>query len=68
MRVSLFADAQTDQVQWARDTGCDRIELYTGPYGGTYADEAAKRARSSVWEPLPMLLRRWACRSMQAMT
>ncbi len=44
MRVSLFADAETDQVQWARDTGCDRIELYTGPYGGTYADASAKRS------------------------
>ncbi|ASJ71192.1 pyridoxine 5'-phosphate synthase [Granulosicoccus antarcticus] len=44
MRVSLFADAEVDQVQWAKDTGCDRIELYTGPYGGTYANEAAMRA------------------------
>lgn len=44
MRVSLFADADPSQVQWARDTGCDRIELYTGPYGGTYNDEAAMRA------------------------
>ncbi len=44
MRVSLFADAEVDQVQWAKDTGCDRIELYTGPYGGTYANEAAKLA------------------------
>ncbi|NND92843.1 MAG: pyridoxine 5'-phosphate synthase [Granulosicoccus sp.] len=40
MRVSLFADADVDQVQWAKDTGCDRIELYTGPYGGTYDDQA----------------------------
>lgn len=39
MRVSLFADADVEQVKWARDTGCDRIELYTGPYGGAYADE-----------------------------
>lgn len=44
MRVSLFADADPEQVQWARETGCDRIELYTGPYGGTYADEAAMQA------------------------
>lgn len=40
-RVSLFADADTEQLKWASETGCDRIELYTGPYGGTYADEAA---------------------------
>lgn len=44
MRVSLFADADPEQVQWARDTGCDRIELYTGPYGGTWNDEAAMHA------------------------
>jgi len=41
MRVSLFADADVDQVQWARDTGCNRIELYTGPYGATHDDEQA---------------------------
>ena len=41
MRVSLFADADTEQVKWASETGCDRIELYTGPYGGTYADPDA---------------------------
>jgi pyridoxine 5-phosphate synthase len=39
MRVSLFADADAAQVRWAADTGCDRIELYTGPYGGMYANE-----------------------------
>lgn len=43
MRVSLFADADAEQMQWARDTGCDRIELYTGPYGGTYANEREMR-------------------------
>jgi len=42
-RVSLFADADIEQVKWAKETGCDRIELYTGPYGGTYDDEAAMR-------------------------
>ena len=36
MEVSLFADADPEGVKWAADTGCDRIELYTGPYGGTY--------------------------------
>ncbi|MGI9355260.1 MAG: pyridoxine 5'-phosphate synthase [Rhizobiaceae bacterium] len=44
MRVSLFADPDPAQVGWARDTGCDRIELYTGPYGSCYdrPDAAAK--------------------------
>ena len=41
MRVSVFADAEVEQVSWARDTGCDRIELYTGPYGATYASNDA---------------------------
>lgn len=43
MRVSLFADADAEQIKWASDTGCDRIELYTGPYGGTYNDPEAMR-------------------------
>ncbi|MBB4569076.1 pyridoxine 5'-phosphate synthase [Rhizobium leucaenae] len=43
-RVSLFADGDGDAeaVKIARDVGADRIELYTGPYGGCY--EAPERA------------------------
>ena len=41
MRVSLFADADAEQIKWASETGCDRIELYTGPYGGTYDNPTA---------------------------
>lgn len=44
MRVSLFADAEPEMVSWAAETGCDRIELYTGPYGGLYADQDKMRA------------------------
>ncbi|NDW04313.1 pyridoxine 5'-phosphate synthase [Jiella pacifica] len=43
-RVSLFADADPAQIPAAAATGCDRIELYTGPYGATHADAAAARA------------------------
>jgi len=43
MRVSLFSDADPEQAKWAQETGCQRIELYTGPYGGTYADADAMR-------------------------
>lgn len=39
-RVSLFADPEPAWVQAARDTGADRIELYTGPYGGFHSDSA----------------------------
>ncbi|RWX78430.1 pyridoxine 5'-phosphate synthase [Neorhizobium lilium] len=40
MRVSLFADGDGDveAVKLARATGADRIELYTGPYGGCFDD------------------------------
>jgi pyridoxine 5-phosphate synthase len=42
MRVSLFCDpdAGAQQVAMAAETGADRIELYTGPYGSTFANEA----------------------------
>ncbi len=39
-RVSLFADGDGDAeaIAVARETGADRIELYTGPYGGCFDD------------------------------
>ena len=39
-RISLFCDpdAGIDGVAAAQATGADRIELYTGPYGGCYED------------------------------
>ena len=42
-RVSLFADGDgdVDQMKAAAETGCDRVELYTGPYGGTWGDPEA---------------------------
>jgi pyridoxine 5-phosphate synthase len=54
-RVSLFMDADPDQIELAAEVGADRIELYTEPYaasyGGVDAEEiferfhlAAKRA------------------------
>ncbi|MEF2553069.1 pyridoxine 5'-phosphate synthase [Aurantimonas sp. A2-1-M11] len=43
-RVSLFADADPSAIPAAAATGCDRIELYTGPYGGTHSDPAAAAA------------------------
>lgn len=38
LRVSLFADGEPDReaLTIAREVGADRIELYTGPYGGCY--------------------------------
>lgn len=42
MRVSLFCDPDKDQIGWATETKCDRIELYTGPYGSTHDDATAR--------------------------
>ena len=46
MRVSLFADGDADAaaVATAREVGADRIELYTGPYGGCHDDAAGAKA------------------------
>jgi pyridoxine 5-phosphate synthase len=41
MRVSLFVDPEPQLAHEARSVGADRIEIYTGPYGG--ALEAAAR-------------------------
>lgn len=43
-RVSLFSDPDPAGAAVARDIGADRIELYTGPYGGYHSDseKAAK--------------------------
>ncbi len=46
MRVSLFADPDTGEagVAAAKATGCDRIEIFTGPYGACF-DNPAEAAR-----------------------
>lgn len=36
VRVSLFMDPDTQQIELARQIGADRIELYTGPYAHHY--------------------------------
>jgi pyridoxine 5-phosphate synthase len=41
MRVSLFVEALPERAAEAREVGADRIEIFTGPYGGTL-DPAAK--------------------------
>ena len=39
-RTALFADAEPTAAHSARLTGADRIEIYTGPYGGATAPAA----------------------------
>lgn len=36
MRVSLFVDAEPELAHLAREVGSDRIEIFTGPYGGAH--------------------------------
>lgn len=47
MRVSLFVDGdgRPEQMKLPKATGADRVELYTGPYGGCFnnPDEAARQ-------------------------
>lgn len=46
MRVSLFADgdASEAQIEAAQRAGADRVELFTGPYGGCHDDPAGAEA------------------------
>jgi pyridoxine 5-phosphate synthase len=43
MRVSLFVDPDPDAPALAREAGADRVEIYTGPYGGAFAPEDVAR-------------------------
>jgi pyridoxine 5-phosphate synthase len=36
IRTSLFLNAEAEQVAWAKKTGTDRIELYTGDFASLY--------------------------------
>ncbi|MGB3388375.1 MAG: pyridoxine 5'-phosphate synthase [Pseudaminobacter sp.] len=42
-RVSLFSDPDPAQMPAARETGTDRVELYTGPYGSCHSDSEKAR-------------------------
>lgn len=46
-RVSLFMDPEPEQLRRARDTGTDRIELYTGPFAAVAA-RAGLEARETL--------------------
>ncbi len=48
MRVSLFVDADAAQPTLAKEVGADRIEIYTGPYGGAFAPEDIAREFAKV--------------------
>jgi pyridoxine 5-phosphate synthase len=51
VRVSLFADPDLKGLEEAKETGADRVEFYTGPYGSNHADpKAAKLALTRLAE------------------
>ena len=43
MRVSLFVDADPKLAEQAKAVGADRIEIYTGPYGGAFDAKSRQR-------------------------
>ncbi len=48
-RVSLFMDANCEQISLAKAIGADRIELYTGPYAEAFAEQTQD---SVTWQIL----------------
>ena len=42
IRVSIFVDPDVRMVEYAKKTGADRIELYTGPYADLYDKDPQK--------------------------
>jgi len=48
MRVSLFIDPDPYAPQLAKSVGADRVEIYTGPYGGALELNQARRELDRV--------------------
>jgi pyridoxine 5-phosphate synthase len=48
MRVSIFVDADPESARLAAEVGADRIEIYTGPYGGSFEPDARQRELEQV--------------------
>ena len=48
MRVSLFIDADPAMAKLAKAVGADRVEIYTGPYGGAFAPNDVAREFAKV--------------------
>lgn len=46
-RVSLFMDADVEQISLVPDTGAERIELYTEPYATAYREQ---KDLAAVWQ------------------
>jgi pyridoxine 5-phosphate synthase len=48
MRVSVFVDPEPEAATLAREVGTDRIEIYTGPYGGALEPDVQRRELDRV--------------------
>ena len=48
MRVSLFIDPDPDAPRLAKSVGADRVEIYTGPYGGAVSASHRQRELDKV--------------------
>jgi pyridoxine 5-phosphate synthase len=48
MRVSVFVEAEPQRAGEAREVGADRIEIYTGPYGGAVDDAHRSRELDKI--------------------
>jgi pyridoxine 5-phosphate synthase len=46
VRVSVFVDPDPPPIQWARDIGADRVELYTEPFARAFERSDADARRS----------------------
>lgn len=42
IRVSIFVDPDVEAIEYAKKTGADRVELYTGPYANLYERDPQK--------------------------
>lgn len=50
LRVSLFVDPEPELPHLAKEVGADRVEIYTGPYGGAFEREVMEREFRKVVE------------------
>ena len=48
MRVSVFVDPEPNAATLAREVGADRIEIYTGPYGGALDPDIQRQEFDNV--------------------
>ena len=46
IRVSIFVDANPEMVEYAKKTGADRVEIYTGPYVKMFEQNPQKAINS----------------------